>query len=131
MSAGKYNFYIEQGSTFITDIQYTDNSGNPIDLSGYHGKMQIRSAITSNTAYLTLSSSLAPDGTGLHFSGSGDILPPASGTIGIVIGPYSSSMLNWTGDAVYDLEIYTGTGDTLYVERLLEGKVRLSKEVTR
>ena len=68
MSAGKYSFVIEQGATFTIQLDYKDNTGTPIDLTGYSGKMQIRPTVTSDTVYLTLSSSLAPDGSGLNFS---------------------------------------------------------------
>jgi len=131
MSAGRYNFYIEQGATFKTDLAYKDSSGNPIDLTLYTGRMQIRPTVTSDTVYLTLTSSLNGDGTGLNFSGSNNSLPPTSGTVGVVIASCTSSNLSWTGDAYYDIELYSGSGDCAYTVRLLEGKVRLSKEVTR
>lgn len=126
MAAGKYSFTIEQGSTLNLELQYKDASGNPIDLSYYGGRMQIRETIASSTPYITLSSSLNPDGTGLNFSGSNNSTPPTSGSIGIYISAASSSLLDFT-QAVYDLEIYSGS----YVTRILEGQVKLSKEVTR
>lgn len=126
MSAGKYSFVLEQGSTFDIEIQYKDTTGSAVDLSGYSGKMQIRPTIASETVYLTLSSSLNGDGTGLNFSGSNGSTPPTSGSVGIFISATSSSALNFT-EAVYDLEITSGS----IVTRILEGKVKLSKEVTR
>jgi hypothetical protein len=126
MSAGKYSFVIEQGATFTIQLDYKDNTGTPIDLTGYSGKMQIRPTVTSDTVYLTLSSSLAVDGSGLNFSGSGGINPPTSGTIGVVIAASTSDTLNFD-QAVYDLEIYKNST----VTRLIEGNVKLSKQVTR
>lgn len=126
MAAGRYSFIIEQGSTLNLELQYKDASGNPIDLTNYGGRMQIRETIASQTPYITLSSSLEPDGTGLNFSGSNNTTPPTSGSIGIYISAVTSSLLNFT-QAVYDLEIYSGS----YVARILEGQVKLSKEVTR
>ena len=126
MSAGKYSFVLEQGSTFDIEIQYKDTTGGAVDLSGYSGKMQIRPTIASETVYLTLSSSLNGDGTGLNFSGSNGSTPPTSGSVGIFISATSSSALDFT-EAVYDLEITSGS----IVTRILEGKVKLSKEVTR
>ena len=130
MAAGKYSFIIEQGATLDFEIQYKDKNNNPIDLSGYTGRMQIRPTVDSTTVYLTLSSSLNADGTGLNFSGSNGSTPPTSGSIGIYIASCTSSLLNF-GEAYYDLELYNGTGSCAYTIRLLEGKVRLSKEVTR
>jgi hypothetical protein len=131
MPAGRYSFTIEQGATFQLELQYKDSNKTPISLVGYSGRMQIRPNAASNTIYLTLSSSLATDGTGLNFSGSGGSIDPKSGSIGIYIASCTSSMLNFDGTAYYDLEIYSGSGDCPYTVRLLEGQVQLSKEITR
>lgn len=131
MAAGKYSFVIEQGTTVKFEIQYKDSNGQPVDLTGYNAKMQIRSgfANSSPTTYLTLSSSLNSDGTGLNMAGSSGLNPPTSGTIGINISPYTSSLLTFD-TAYYDLEIQSGSGTSYAVNRLLEGQVRLSKQVT-
>jgi hypothetical protein len=130
MSAGKYSFTIEQGATLQFEIQYRDSNNSTIDLSTYNGRMQVRPTVGSSDVYLTLSSTLQSDGTGLNFSGSNGTTPPQSGSIGIYISAATSSNLNFD-EAVYDLEIYSGSGVNEYVVRLLEGKVKLSKEVTR
>jgi len=131
MAAGKYSFVIEQGATTDFEVQYTDSSGTPVDLTDYTGRLQIRStyAQDSGELYLTLSSSLNSDGTGLNFSGSNGSTPPTSGSIGIYIAACTSSALTFN-EALYDLEIYSGSGDCSYTTRLLGGKVKLSKEVT-
>jgi hypothetical protein len=131
MPAGKYNFVIEQGSTFILDLQYKDSNNVPVDLTDFYGRMQIRPTKASDTVYLTLSSSLNSDGTGLNFSGSTGNLPSSSGSIGIYIASCTSSLLTFDGQAYYDLEIYSGSGDCPYTVRLIEGQVQISKEVTR
>ena len=134
MAAGKYSFAIEQGSTVDFEIAYKDSSGNPIDLTGYQARMQIRPSKGSDTVYLTLSSSATPptstpaDGTGLNMSGSNGLNPPTSGTIGIYIDAVSSSAFTFN-EAVYDLEIVTGSTYPV-VTRLLEGSIRLIQEVT-
>jgi hypothetical protein len=130
MAAGRYSFVIEQGATTNFEIQYKDSNGAPIDLTGYQARMQIRPTVDSTTVYLALSSSLNSDGTGLNLSGSNGAIPPASGSIGIYIASCTSSMLNFD-QAVYDLEIYSGSGACPFTVRLLEGQVKLSKEVTR
>jgi len=125
MAAGKYSFTVEQGSTFERQLTYQDSNGVPIDLTGYSARMQIRPSPGSPTLYLTLSSSLRPDGTGLNMNGLTGVNPTTSGTIGIVISAATSSLLTFD-EAAYDLEIYSAS----YASRIIEGRVKLSKEVT-
>jgi hypothetical protein len=127
MAAGKYSFIIEQGATTNFQINWTDENGSAIDLSGYQAKMQVRPHVESPETFLTLSSSLSDScGTGINLSGSNGTTPLASGSIGIYISAVSSSRLDF-GEAFYDLELMKGCE----VTRLLEGKVKLSKNVTR
>ena len=126
MAAGKYSFTIEQGATTNIQVNWTDASGSAIDLNGYHARMQIRPTVDSSDVLLSLSSSLTEDGTGILMSGSTGDLPLSSGSIAIYISADSSSLLNFE-QAVYDLEMVTGSS----VTRLLEGRVQLSKNVTR
>jgi hypothetical protein len=119
MAAGRYNFVIEQGTTFTLALQYKDSNSVPIDLTGYSGRMQIRPSIGSPTTYLCLSSSIQADGTGITFP------TPTSGSISLYISAVSSSQLTFN-QGVYDLEITSGS----VVTRLIQGNVQLSKEVT-
>lgn len=127
MAAGNYSFTIEQGTTVDFEIQYTDVNDLPINLTGYSGRMQIKSGFANDkpVTYISLSSSLAPDKTGLNFSGSSGTTPLSSGSIGIYISAVSSSAFTFA-KAKYDLEIISGST----VTRILEGVVTLSKEVT-
>tara|TARA_Y100000592_G_C5376756_1_gene271367 strand:- start:320 stop:724 length:405 start_codon:yes stop_codon:yes gene_type:complete len=130
MAAGRYSFVIEQGATTDFEIRYADSGSNAIDLTGYRAKMQIRTALTSSsTLLLTLTSSLAADGTGLNLSGSNGTNPLSSGSIGVFISAHSSSQLSGWNEAFYDLELISGSTYPV-VTRILEGKVQLSKEVT-
>ena len=131
MAAGRYSFVIEQGATTNFEIQYKDSNNNPINLSDYTGRLQIRSTFAQDNGelFLTLSSSKNPDGTGLDFSGSNGTTPPTSDSIGIYIAACTSSALTFN-EAKYDLEIYSGSGHCPFTIRLLEGNVKLSKEVT-
>ena len=126
MAAGKYSFIIEQGATTDFEIVWKDGNGDVVDLSDYHARMQIRSGYGSDsTLHASLTSSLDSDGTGLNLSGSNGTNPLSSGSIGIFISAASSSVFNF-GEAHYDLELVSGS----YVTRLIEGKVRLNREVT-
>jgi hypothetical protein len=126
MAAGRYSFTIEQGATTNLQINWTDSSGSAIDLTGYHSRMQIRPGVESDVVFLSLSSSLESDGTGINLSGSNGETPLQSGSLAIYISADSTEDLNFN-EAYYDLEMVNGSE----VTRLLEGKVKLSKNVTR
>ncbi len=129
MAAGRYLFTIEQGATTDLLLEYKDSNGSPVDLSGYTARMQIRPSVDSTTTYLSITSVTASDGTGLNLTPqSGSVtLPRTSGSIGLFISAVSSSALTFS-EGVYDIELQSSTG---IVTRLLEGMVKLSKEVTR
>ncbi len=133
MAAGKYSFTIEQGSTLSFELQYKTAAGVPIDLSGYEGAMQIRSTYSgSGTTYLTLTSSIGDTYTKtsgsafLSFSGSNLTTSLASGSIGVYAGWAATDALTFTDTAYYDIELVSGSEKI----RLLEGQVKLSKQVT-
>ena len=118
MSAGIYNFTIEQGTTFTRTFWYNDSDGDPIDLSGYTVRMDIKHSYGSEA--------LATYSTGTsHFT----ITTPDGGSlpnqINLVISAAETAALNFTG-ALYDIELINGD----IVTRLLQGKIKLSPEVT-
>jgi len=133
MAAGKYSFTIEQGSTLSFELQYKTAAGVPIDLSGYEGAMQIRSTYSgSGTTYLTLTSSIGDTYTKtsgsafLSMSGSNLTTSLVSGSIGVYAGWAATDALLFTDTAYYDIELVSGSEKI----RLLEGQVKLSKQVT-
>ncbi len=131
MAAGQYSFIIEQGATVDFRIDYTDSNGDAVDLTNYEARMQIRNAKGGTTLYASLSSSLDACGTGLNMTPTSAslTLPKSSGSIGVFISAASSSAFTFDR-AYYDLEIYSGSGNCTRVDRILEGRVKLSKEVT-
>lgn len=130
MAAGRYPILIEQGSTLDFEIQYKDAANVPVDLSGYGARMQIRPSAESSTIYLTLSSSYVEGLSCLTVSGSHATKPPTSGSIGIFISSCDTSAMTFT-EGVYDLEVFTNYSNCDYVTRILQGPIRVSKEVTR
>lgn len=121
MSVGLYSITILQGSTFRLLLQYLDTNGNPVNLNGYHSQMQIRPDYADNTnkVYVTLSSSLDDDGNGI-------IMEPTEGKLRINITAQKTETFDFE-DGLYDLELYSGS----FTKRLMQGKVRMRKEVTR
>ena len=113
MAAGKYSFVIEQGATLNFQIDWTDSDGNPIDLTGYHARMQVRPTVASETVIIELTTengriTLLDNTVTLDIS--------ADDTEALPVGAYK-----------YDLEIQTGAE----VIRLVQGSFTVSPEVTR
>ena len=134
MSAGNYTFTIEQGATTDFEIQYKDSGSNAIDLSGQYAEMRIRSSYGADTALAVLTSSMgAADlsytkhagSSFLSISGSNLSTPIASGSIGVYIG-YELTDAFTFDKAYYDIEVTNGQART----RILQGKVKLSKDIT-
>ena len=117
MSAGIYNLSIEQGATFDLEIRYKDANGDPVDLTGYDARLQIREFIYSQNFVLGLDSSESLNN--IYTGGS-------AGTIDINIQPEITKDFV-PGNYVYDLEIYTSSN----VYRLIQGKFTVTSEVTR
>lgn len=121
MTAGRYNITIEQGATFVLPITVADTiSGSSVerDLTGYTARMGIKQLVT-DTAFIAY----------LHTS-SGEITIDAdqvtnTGELSVTLSATSTAAFDFD-NAVYDLELVNGA----VVERLLEGKVKLKKEVT-
>jgi hypothetical protein len=126
MLAGKYSFIIQEGATFNLQINWTDSEGTPIDLENYHARMQIRPNVDSDVILLELSSSLSEDGSGILLNGINGDIAYSSGSIGIHIAANTTETLKFS-EASYDLEMVQDE----VVIRLLEGRVKLSKNVTR
>jgi hypothetical protein len=116
MAAGKYDFYIEQGATFNRTIVWKDSSEDPVNLTGYTARMQVRKTVNSDTTILSLTTE------------NGKIaLGGALGTITLTLAPADTETLE-SFCGVYDLELKSGSD---FVTRLLEGQVTISREVTR
>ena len=111
MSAGTYNFILEQGATFNRQLTVKDD-GSVMDLTGYSVASKMRSTHDSSTVVGTFTCTIS------------------NATGGII----TMSMTNSTTGAieegiyVYDLEMTSGGG---VVTRLMEGTVTVNPEVTR
>jgi len=109
--ATKANLIIDQGATYETTVNITDDDGNTVDLSGYTGAAQARKHYTSNTAY--------------------NFTVTVNGSEGQVVLSMSSNttMQLASGRYVYDCELTeTSSGK---VSRVLEGIVTVTPNVTR
>jgi hypothetical protein len=131
MAAGIYNFIIEQGTTVDFRIDYKDSNNVPFDLTEYDARMQIRNSPKGSILYANLTTNIDSCGSGLDLTPTVDglVYPRESGSISITISAASSSAFTFD-QAYYDLEIFSGSAGCEVVTRILQGKVKLSKEVT-
>ena len=107
--ATKSNIQMDQGSTFSTIVNLTDENGDAINLSTYTGAAQMRKHYTStNSVSFTVS---------LTSNGQVTLSLTANQTANIVAGRY-----------VYDVEV-TDSGGT--ISRIVEGIVTVTPNVTR
>jgi len=115
MSAGIYNFTMDQGATFGLEVIYKNANDVVINLNGYTAKLQIRSAYDTSQPAL----SLTTENGGIAITGNlGKIAITATATQTAAIP---------SGEYVYDLEIYSGA----LVSRVIQGRVNVAPEVTR
>ena len=115
MSAGKYNLDIEAGATFRRTITYTAANDEPVDLFGALIRMQIKDNHLSETAAISLSVS-----SGIT------ITEPEDGEFVIEITAAQTESIPFR-QGVYDIEIEYTEGT---VERILEGRVKITPQVT-
>lgn len=116
MAAADYDILIEQGATFVLPITWKDPNGDPIDITNYSARMQIRRTVKASEVLLSLTSD------------DGDIeLGGVAGTIVVTIPATVTDTLLVTR-GVYDLELESDSG---VVTRLIQGVATVSPEVTR
>lgn len=106
------NLYIDQGATFSAIISVRGSDGNPLDLSLYTVKSQMRKSYGSTTAYA--------------FDAS--VYDPLSGKIKLGLAAESSSAIK-PGRYLYDVEITAMVGGAK--ARVAEGLVILTPEITQ
>jgi hypothetical protein len=113
----KHNFFVYRGATFSEQIEWKDENGVAIDLTGFTARMHMRDTLEATTPFLTLTT----ENGGIALGG-------VAGTVDLLASATATTAISATS-GVYDLELVAGDGVT--VTRLLEGLVTISPEVTR
>jgi hypothetical protein len=106
----KVNLKIDQGADYSSTITLTDDNDDPIILTNYTGKAQLRKYYTSSTAY--------------DFDVS---LVANTGEVTISMSSNTTNSIE-AGRYVYDIELTTDNG---LVSRIVEGLVTVTPGVTR
>jgi hypothetical protein len=125
MPASKYDFSIEQGSSFRLSLIYKDTNNNPIDLTNWCARLiwttnnnQTQMFITTNTDYSIYKF----------------FLDPLLGKITLLIPAETTNKFTFN-TAKYDLELqsdedfYAGGGKDII--RLLSGTVNINKRYSK
>jgi hypothetical protein len=116
MPAGNYDMLCEQGATFQRRFLWQDESEQPINLTGYTARMQVRTSVKSSESVVELTT-----------ENDAIVLYPDSGAIELVLSAEDTAELP-AKQCVYDLEMVSTSG---FVTRLLQGTFVISPEVTR
>lgn len=113
--AGQKNFEVDQNATFSFIVEYKDNSGLPIDLTGATAKMQVRDTKGGTKLAFSLTS---PAG--------GITITPLLGKLTIKMTPTQTNKLFYPKSS-YDIMVTDSNANKI---KLLEGFVTLSRSVT-
>lgn len=107
----KANLVIDQGTTYEVTLNLTDDNGDPLDLTGYTARSQIRKWYTSEF--------------GSDFVA---VINVADGTVTLNMDAVTTGELD-AGRYVYDVELTDSkTGS---ISRIVEGIVTVTPQVTR
>jgi hypothetical protein len=113
--AGQKNFEVDQNATFSFIVEYKDNNGLPVDLTGATAKMQVRDTKGGSKLAFSLTS---PAG--------GITITPALGKLTIKMTPTQTNKLFYPKSS-YDIMLTDSNANKI---KLLEGFMTLSRSVT-
>jgi len=125
MAASKYDFSIEQGSSFKLTLVYKDDNGNPIDLTNWCARLTWK----TNTNLTQTFSTENIDYSVYKFS-----IEPLIGKITLMIPASTTNSFTFNA-AKYDLELqsdddlYVGGGK--YIIRLIYGTINIVKRFSQ
>ena len=125
MAAEKYDFTIEQGSSFKMSLIYKDSDGNAVDLTSWCARLTWK---TNTNITQTFSS------TNVDYSVYKFTIEPLIGKLTLMIPANTTNGFDFN-TAKYDLELksdndlYNGGGK--YISRLIYGNVTITKRFSQ
>ena len=118
MTPAKVNLTVYQGATFKKEFQWTTTADKiPVDITGLHIRMQIREKLKDVTFVIELTT----ENSRIIISN------PTEGRFYLILSAELTSVL-LIKHGVYDIEVMFSDG---FVERIIEGSVSVSPQVTR
>lgn len=124
MAAANVNLKMEQGAQFYRRLTFSENSV-PVDLTGWSFSAQMRETLPSTAIAATFTTTILDQVTN---TGEMTLTLTAAETSAIVLNAVSTGTNRKVSKYVYDLEATKPDGS---VDRILQGSVELSPEVTR
>lgn len=116
MARDRHNLIIFQGEDLTIEVTWTDDNGDPVDLTDYTAKAQVRTYYS------------APD-TELEFDTENGTIELDDGLITLTASAADTAGVNLPSQGgVWDLEL---TAADEKVTRLVFGTVKLNRQVTR
>lgn len=119
MVAAKIDLIIEKGAKFSKTMKWLNSLKQPIPMSGWSARMQVRSSSSAATKILDLTT-----------ANGGITLGASDGTITLYVSGTATAAITYTGMAVYDLELIdpAATDDPV---KFCRGSVSFVEEVTK
>lgn len=125
MAASKYDFSIEQGSSFKLSLVYKDENNNPIDLTNWCARLTWKTNTNTTQTFST---------ENIDYSVYKFSTEPLIGKLTLLIPASTTNSFNFN-NAKYDLELqsdddlYSGGGK--YIIRLIYGTVSIVKRFSQ
>lgn len=125
MAASKYDFTIEQGSSFKLALVYKDSNGSPVDLTNWCARLTWTTNNNVNQTFIS---------TNIDYSVYKFTIEPANGRLVLMIPPETTNSFSFN-TAKYDLELqsdedfYSGSGKDII--RLLYGSITVTKRYSK
>lgn len=116
MSVAQYDFEIIQGATFTQPFVWKDGDGDPVDLTGYTARMQVRKSVQAEDVLLEATT-----------ANGRIVIDPLTGTFTLTLSASVTESIDWLCGQ-YDIELVDSDG---VVVRILEGHIAVSREITR
>jgi hypothetical protein len=114
MAAAYQDLFLEQGTTFSTELTLTDSNGFPYDLNDFTIRGQARKSYYSSNVVINFTSVVANANSGI---------------VTLTANSNTTAAISATQKLVYDVIITDQTFGT--VTRVLEGQIFISPSVTR
>lgn len=114
--AESYELNINQGANLELPFILKDESGSPLNLTGYTARMQLRSSYTATTFALELTT-----------ANNRIVITPLEGKLTLTLDAATTATLP-AQRYVYDIELVSASG---FVSRIVQGECIVSPEVTR